>query len=136
MGSVDDFKQYVLQNSKRGVCSCGQCGRPTPDVPQDTRCTLYNGFFNVTKLGSANRQRFAQLFVALGIYPVNVQVGKEVTYRHLGAVIGDMDVALQAMALGDLLGVWKLNTPWRAFKTFAEQERRELAKRGLVSVIL
>lgn len=61
--------------------------------------------------------------------------GAEHSYIELGGLIGDQGYALVLMALGSVLGLWKLNTPRSVLGDSLPQEHVErLAGTGLITI--
>jgi len=100
---------YVNQNAEKGACKCGRCF----DAPEDPEAHQPDGhttdmiFFKVSKIGG-DKEEFTELIK--NQFPHWLD-GKEHNYLEMGADIGDQGLAMAAMGLGKLLGVWELITP-------------------------
>ncbi len=104
--------QYVGDHTRRVECSCGRCA-DVGDKPDPTGHTVDMFFFKAVAKGEPDAKAFEKLarthsgeFAAMDPFD-----GKEHSYIELGAWIGDQGVALLFMALGSLLGLFKVITP-------------------------
>lgn len=100
--------QYVGEHTNRGECKCGRCidGKDDPKQPFGHTADLV--FFEVTKTEDADVDTFANLVEAEFPHWLD---GNEHSYIEMGADIGDQGMALSAMGLGTLLGLWDLLSP-------------------------
>lgn len=100
--------EYVGNHTNRGDCRCGLCvdGKDDPKQPFGHTADLV--FFEVTKTEDADADAFLGLVEAEFPHWLD---GEEHSYIEMGADIGDQGMALQAMGLGTLLGIWGLLSP-------------------------
>jgi len=61
--------------------------------------------------------------------------GNEHSYIEIGGWIGDQSIALQLMALGHKLGLWKLLTPSILLPSLEESLKRKMAESGMVTIL-
>ena len=103
---------YVLSHTDRGECKCGKC----IDVGNKTDPTGHTAdlvFFKVALKGEPDADTFRRLTAEhRGEFgECNPFDGIDHGYMELGGWIGDQGLAMQYMALGTLLGEFKLLTP-------------------------
>lgn len=104
--------KLVIESTDRGECKCGRCC-DVGTKPDPTGHTVNMVFFVVSKRGEVKLEDFLRLTTEhKGEFgPCNPLDGAEHSYLELGGWIGDQGLALQYMALGVLLGVFKLLSP-------------------------
>lgn len=67
--------------------------------------------------------------------PCNVLDGEEHGYMELGGWVGDQGLALRMMALGQVLGLWKVHTPRSMFGNVLDEDKlMNMAGMGMISV--
>ena len=122
--------EYVQKNVSRGDCKCGTCIDGTDDPKQPFGHTADLVFFEVTKTEDADAETFKALVEAE--YPQWLD-GGEHNYIQIGGEIGDQGLALMAMGLGHLLGLWGLITP----KMLGVKEELvvQMAGMGMVAIV-
>ena len=131
---------FVLKNTQRGSCQCGRCIDADPDVGPIEGHTVSVEFFEVglaegVEIGS---EEFRKLVSEHSGEFSNVDPfdGEEHGFIELGGWIGDRALALQAMALGDILGVWRLRTPSNMLPAgMSDELRMSIAQSGMVTII-
>lgn len=120
--------EYILAHTERGECQCGRCidkavDRPTPEHSVNVH------FFWVSLKGEASQDALRALLEAH--YPDLERLRGGPSYIELGGVLGDQQVALRLIGLGDLVGLWRAITPRRLGAS--EEEASNLAGMGLVN---
>lgn len=125
--------EYVQQNAIRGACTCGRCidAGPDPENHQPDNHTVDLTFFKVAKGDGATAQEFESLVQNEFLHWLD---GEEHNYLELGADIGDQGLALTAMGLGHLLGIWELLAPAIILPFLTKEQQLEIAGRGMVSI--
>ena len=129
---------YVMTQSVRGECQCGRCC-DKGEAPDPTGHTVDMVFFKVAAVEGSEATRFRELTHRhRGVFgEIDPLDGAEHSYLELGGWVGDQGIALQYMALGTLLGVFKLLSPLTilppALRT--EQLIQQLAGAGYLSVV-
>lgn len=130
------IQQYVIDHIVRGECQCGKCC-DKDDKPDPTH-GVNMGFFKVgaSNLGPGTVEEFRQLTLnTKGEFgDVDIFDGKEHNYMELGGWIGDQELAMQYMALGTILGVFKLLTPWVLLPSLPEEMKMQMAEQGFLSI--
>lgn len=143
-----NLHEYVRNHTDRGPCRCGKCIDAPPPGPERTvelgkmlaQHTVNMYFFDVSARNNPNVEEFVALTQAhQGEFAdVNPLDGEEHGYMELGGWIGDQGLAMQYMALGQLLGLWQTITPAAildvndpAQKPLADQ----MAGMGMVSIL-
>lgn len=121
--------EYVQRNAIRGDCTCGMCADASADPKQPDGHTIDMTFFKVAKSENANPNTFLDLVQEE--FPSWLD-GEEHSYIHMGAEIGDQGIAIMAIALGHLLGIWKAFTP--AMLGFPKELQTMMAGQGLLSM--
>ena len=134
---------FITTHSDRTECRCGKCFDRTvgPDE-EPTNHSVSVEFFTVSLLNPEDPPSVEEFeavlaghtsdYVTTNPFPLDA----EQNYMTLGAFVGDQGVAMQMMALGHLLGMWKLLTPMLMFgDLMSEDERMQLAGRGMVSIM-
>lgn len=136
-----ELLEYVRRHTERGECKCGRCfdagGKPDPRghtadliffkatiVPPSIAGEPSAETFKI--LTAAHRSEFA------ACDPLD---GNQHGHIELGAWLGDQGVALQYMALGHLLGVFDLLTPFTMLPGIGEDQAMEMATKGYVNII-
>lgn len=101
---------YVIKHTERGACTCGKCidAPSNPEALQPQGHTAELVFFKVAMRDNPARVEFERMVRAE--FPLWLD-GAEHSYLETGADIGDQGLAMQAMGLGAMLGVWNLYTP-------------------------
>lgn len=131
---------YVVKHTVRGACRCGRCCDrvfgPDDEIPH----TVSVEFFEVglSTSGMPDADEFRRLVEEhRGEFgEVDPFDGEEHGFMELGGWIGDQGIAMQAMALGDILGVWQLRTPTRMMgHTLPEGMGMAMAQSGMVTII-
>jgi hypothetical protein len=134
------IQHFVIEHTSRGECSCGKCF----DVGNKSDLVGHTAdmvFFKVAAIGNPSVEEFRRLTAEnRGEFSqCNPFDGKEHNYLELGAWIGDQGIAMQYMALGSLLGVFKLLTPITMLKLPANDLLvnllvKQMAGMGMISV--
>lgn len=120
---------YVVENSVQGACCCGRC----VDAPEDPESEQPSGhttdvvFFKVSAGPNASKEVFLRLVEAE--FPVWLD-GQVHSFLEVYADLGDRVVALTAMGLGEVLGVWQVMTPVRLLPFISKELSLEMATLG------
>ena len=123
--------QYVTDHTERGSCRCGLCFDAPPEATVPEGHTVSVEFFDVSQKGADKDEYLA---LVRKEFP-HWMDGKEHSYMETGGDIGDQGLAMQAMALGQLLGIWKLLTPSTLFGSVVSAEKKlEMAGAGYISI--
>jgi hypothetical protein len=132
---TDFIVDFVRAHTERGECRCGQCfDRGAKPEPQGDH-TIDMVFFKVALVGAPSAADFRRLTRANGTpYDVNPLDGAEHNYLDLGAWIGGQGLAMQYMALGTMLSVFKLLTPYRLIPDIDQAAALRMAQGGLLIV--
>jgi hypothetical protein len=130
---------YVVDHTARGECRCGRCcdrgNKPDPGHSVDT------GFFRVALCAGpdssqADSETFKRLIAEHSgeFVQMNPLDGNPHNYIEIGGWIGDQGVAMQFMAMGELLKVWGMvampTGPVILPTQLADMVRASLASRG------
>lgn len=118
---VDYTTRHICQN----ICECVKCKDHGSTLDKHTVDMI---FFIVGMKGLPNKKRFAKL--AKGVMPSH----KEMNYHEMESHVGDRGSAILIMALGHLLGVWKLLTPKDMYPEKTTETHKELALAGLITI--
>jgi len=118
--------EYVEKYTDRGECKCGMCIDANPTRPDPDGHVADMVFFKVVKIGEPDAEEFKRLYLAhVGEFNQIVwSDGKEHGYMEIGGWIGDQGLALRFMALGALLGVFELLTPYTVLGLDPADERQ------------
>lgn len=139
---MNNLVQYVVDHTIRNACRCGEC--IDSDVVKNEHVTknehtvnMY--FFDVCATNNPTKEEFITNINHFKNEFVDMNpLEGEHSYIEVGEWIGDQGLGMQFMALGKILGCWKimhpgiildLNNPEQ--KTIADQ----MAKMGMVSII-
>ncbi|MEN6549997.1 MAG: hypothetical protein ABFE07_28470 [Armatimonadia bacterium] len=127
--------EYIVAHVERGACRCGLCvdAPANPEQHQPTGHTLDLVFFQVRLVGEATKEELLGLVKAE--FPRWLD-GQEHGYMELGSDLGDQGLGLMAIALGGLLGAWKVRTPYNMLPGVPKDLAMELAGRGLLTLIV
>lgn len=126
--------QYVITHTQRGECTCGKCidrgNTPDPEHAVDME------FFKVALFGNPTAAELLRLVAEHSgeFASVNPFDGQEHSYIELGAWLGDQGLALQFMALSELLGVAQVQTPSKMLPGFPPDLLKNLAGAGYVTL--
>lgn len=133
-----NLAEYVKSHVERGECKCGRCidlgTKPDPEGVHTVDMT----FFKTALVGEANAQDFERLTNEWNgqFTPVNVFDGHEHGYMELGGWLGSQDLAIQYMALGVMLGIFKLISPLTLLEMPSEDpEAQRMARNGFLWII-
>lgn len=93
-------------------------------------------FFKVAIVGDPTKDEYLRLIAEHGGEHCRCDLtdGKEHSYLEVGGWIGDQGLAMQCMALGVHLGVFKLLTPSTMLPFLDENTKQMLAGQGMVCV--
>jgi len=126
-----NLAEYVGKTTRRGSCGCGRCFDAPDEPSKPDGHTVSVEFFDVSQQG-ANKDTFLDL--VRSEFPHWLD-GKEHSYLETGADIGDQGLAMQAMALGQLLGAWELMTPSKMLGTDVDKDiAMQMAGSGYVTI--
>ena len=130
--------EFVRDHSIRGACQCGKCidTPPNPEKLQPIGHTADLVFFKVALKRVIPETEMKDMFIELikkeQPHWLN---GEEHNYLETGADIGDQGVAMMAMGMGKLLGVWDLLTPESIFRNMLPPNMKmEMAGKGYISI--
>lgn len=124
---------YVARHAVRGACQCGKCSDApaNPEQDQPGGHTADMVFFKVAAQGEPNADEFRRLVQAE--HPRWLD-GKEHSYLETGGDMGDQGIALMAMGLGEVLGVWRVLSP-RLFGLSSDDPlAKQMAGSGMVTI--
>ena len=130
------LNEYIQTHTERGECKCGKCC-DVGQKPDPSGHTADMIFFKVAIVGNPTVEEFAKLTKGHHgeFCECNPLDGKEHNYLELGGWIGDQGRALQYMALGVLLGKFKLLTPRTMFGGLIDEKMvQQMAGAGMVAV--
>ena len=131
-----NLQEYVLAHTDRGECRCGSC-IDRGDRPDPGGHTIDMVFFIASLRGQPDAEELRRLILEhRGEFcEVNLFDGAEHSYMELGGWIGDQGLALMFMALGSLLGLFRLMTPRTVLGTqFPDSLLMRMAESGLVTI--
>jgi hypothetical protein len=122
--------QYVEYYAARGDCTCGKCiDAPEKPAQPGGFHTADVFFFKVAAKPSANAAAMRELVKAEFPHWLD---GREHSYLETAGDIGDQGMALTAMGLGAVLGLWSLLTP--RMLPIPEDLRAQMAGMGMVTI--
>jgi hypothetical protein len=135
---------FVLWHTVRGECKCGRCVDVGSAPDPDRQHTIDMVFFKVAPaldmaITEATKPTFLDLMAHHdGVFgPIDFHDGKDHSYLEVGGWIGDQGIALQFMALGVMLGVFTLLTPYTMLRLpVGDPLAMTMAGAGYVSVKL
>jgi len=128
------LSEYVTEHTIRGACRCGKCidAPLNPDELQpDSGHTADLTFFKVAKKGNPEKDEFEKLVKSEFPHWLD---GEEHSYLETGADIGDQGLALMAMGLGSILGVWDLLTPETLMPFLDDDMKKQMAGTGYITI--
>jgi len=128
-----DLVEYVLNHVEKGPCQCGRCADAikNPESKQPKGHTADLTFFKVSKTNNPNAKEFRMLIEQEFPHWLD---GKEHSYLETGGDIGDQGLALMAMGLGELLGIWELMTPNSMVPFLDKEIRMKIAGTGYITI--
>lgn len=127
---------YLRRHAQRGPCMCGKCcdNIPGPSLEGHTVDMI---FFRVSAVNDPKADEMKALIAAhqSDYEPVNPLDGEEHGYVELGAWLGDQGYAMMFMALGQILGLWKILSPYTMLgKDIPESMAMQLAGAGYITI--
>ena len=127
-----ELVKYVQEHAVRGECTCGRCidAPKNPEQLQPIGHTVDLTFFEVAAK-DADKDTFLNLVKEE--FPHYLD-GKEHNYLEVGADLGDQGIALMAIGLGHLLGVWDALCPNTIMPFLSKELKMEMAGMGLVAL--
>ena len=130
---MEKLINYVLQNGLRGACTCGKCidAPPNPEEHQPKGHTIDMFFLKVSIKESTKIDIFKRLVQQEFPHWLD---GKEHSYLEVGGDIGDQGIALMAMGMGGLLGIWKVITPEVFGDMIPKELKKQMAGQGLITI--
>lgn len=141
---MGDLIKYIVDNCIRGVCTCGKCTDTSAKKLQSDGHTVDVQFFKVALKNSGLTDKDKEIIknniIQLiknhkGIYSdIDIFDGNEHNFVEIGRWIGNQGIALELMAMGELLGLWEVATPNRLASDFSEETRNMLAEAGYISI--
>ncbi|GAG96887.1 unnamed protein product [marine sediment metagenome] len=128
-----DLADYVTKHIERGPCQCGECtdAVKNPESKQPKGHTADLIFFKVRKTNNPDAEEFRKLVEEEFPHWLD---GKCHSYLETGGDIGDQGLALMAMGLGELLGIWELLTPNSMVPFLDKDMRMKIAGAGYISL--
>lgn len=128
-----DLADYVIKQTERGPCQCSKCfdAVKNPGSKQPKGHTADLVFFKVMKVNNPDKGEFKKLVEEEFPHWLD---GKEHSYLETGGDIGDQGLALMAMGLGELLGVWELLSPNNMFSFMDEGMKMKIAGTGYITI--
>ena len=128
-----DLIDYVTKHTERGPCQCRKCfdAVKDPESKQPEGHTADLTFFKVRKVNNPDPEEFRKLVEEELPHWLD---GKEHSYLETGGDIGDQGLALMAMGLGGILGIWELLTPNSMVPFLDEGMKMEMAGTGYVTI--
>ncbi len=121
---------------------CGRCVDTSAKKSQTDGHTVDLQFFKValknSRLTDSDKEIMKNTLIQLikdhkGIYgDIDLFDGNEHNFVEIGGWIGNQGVALELMAMGELLGIWKVTTPDGIAPNFSEETRKMLAEAGYI----
>jgi len=124
---------YVHTHAERGACTCGKCfdAPENPETKQPKGHTVNMTFFEVCAKADAKADEFLALVKAEFPHWLD---GQEHSYLEVGADIGDQGIAITAIGLGHLLGVWKALTPDTLMPFLDPALKQQMAGMGMLAL--
>lgn len=105
---------------------------PVSEAPDSMR--LIDMVFVEVGVDTAKAEsRRAEIVALLNDWPEPLMLEGGPSYIHLGGVLGSQDAALQLMALGEVLRIWKMLTPMTLGAT--GEEARQMAGGGMLYAV-
>lgn len=134
--TVMTLADYVLAHTVRGECQCGHCV-DKGDKPDPSGHTVDMHFFKVASTGEAKADEVLSLARShkgefCDCDPFD---GAEHGYMELGGWIGDQGLAMQFMALCELVGLAKVLTPARVMPFLPKELLDQMAGGGMVTMV-
>jgi hypothetical protein len=125
---------YVRTHTTRGECGCGRCfDRGNRPDPEGHLADVF--FFKVGIRGEPDADVLKELVRGHSgeFYELDILDGGEHSYIKVGGWIGDQQLALLLMGLGQRLGLWDVLTP-NLLPGLPDELRQQMAGAGMVSI--
>lgn len=148
-----ELAEYIVEYCIKGSweCTCGKCididsddnvqnsgrkyGTKTADV-QLFKVT----FRNLCDISKIEKDIIKENFIQLikcheGVNKdIDILDGREHGFIEIGKWIGDRNMALMLMGMGELLDMWEVITPNRVASEFSEETRKMLVDAGCILI--
>ena len=131
--SMVTLAEYVQNHTQRGACTCGRC-LDAPANPEDHQPKGHTADVMFFKVAMADRPDVKTFKSMVNTQFPHRLAGEEHSYIEMGANIGDQGIALTAMALGHLLGIWQLLTPTSLMSFLPDDLQMQMAGQGMVTI--
>jgi hypothetical protein len=132
---MNALAQYVLDHTIRGECRCQKCidRGYSPDPDGHTADVV---FFKAAAINNPTAEEFIQMTMDNKGHwtDMNPLDGEEHGYMELGGWVVNQNIALQYMALGQILGVFQIHEPKSMFPGIDEEEAMRMAGAGLITI--
>ncbi len=124
--------EYVMKHAIRGDCRCGQC-IDLPECPKQPHCglTINLTLFTVGMQLEPDASIFCNLVTKEHPHWLD---GNEHNYLECGGNMGSQQLALMAMGLGHLLGVWQCLCPETILPMMDDETKMVMARSGMVAI--
>jgi len=120
--------EYIDNHTVQGECQCGECLDFSIGVKPEGH-TIDITFFKVGLNGDPNAEEFKKLCEENDVMATE----KEVGYMELGVKVYDQGRAMRMMALGHLLGIWKVLSPEQVMPFMPKEMKMQMATRGMIT---
>lgn len=139
IGADENIQAFVSRFTVRGECKCGRCVDVGSAPDPEGEHTINMVFFKVGLNGKPSAEDFIALSkIHKGVFgDVDVFDGKEHGFVELGGWLGSQGLAINYMALGVMLGVFDLFSPFTVMGADVPQDlANQLAQSGFLTVKL
>lgn len=134
--------EYVLAHTVTGECTCGKCF-DSKDIPDPAKAvaqasppghTVDMFFFKMTTRGEPDADTLKELIRQhKGEFcDIDILNGDEHGYIDVGGWIGDQQLALRLMGLGQLVGLWDILTSHAL--PVPDELKQQMAGMGMVCI--
>ena len=120
--------EYIDNHTVQGECQCGKCLDFSKGIKPEGH-TIDITFFKVGLVNNPNPEEFKNLCIENNVMPTE----KEMSYIELGPRMYDQGRALRMMALGHLLGIWKVLSPEQTMPFLPKDMKMQMAGQGMVT---
>lgn len=124
--------EYVMKHAVRGDCECGQCADGVACPKQPFEGEIINlTFFKVGMQLEPDAAVFCDLVTQEHPHWLDCN---EHGYLECGGDMGSQQLALMAMALGHLLGVWECMSPDTLMQFLDPDTKMLMARSGMITI--
>lgn len=124
---------YITSHVERGACQCVKCAEAL-DAPKQYQPTGHTIDLTFFKVAARNNPTLEELRDRVEDTLPSLLDGKEHSYILIGGEIGDQGLALELIALGGIVGLWKVLSPETLLPFMDDATKLHMAGTGMIAL--